>query len=119
MTLQQCRITGFYKHTTTDHRKLYIGPFHTMLLKNKTIYLPSLFNRKLQSKCPTSILIYKKYLKKKTKQNLEPKVKELLKIAQQRRLTTNEDDELNKVDKKITSIMIGAEKKINNQQRSP
>ena len=82
------------------------------LLKDKNITFPSPFNRKLQSKFPTSVRFYKRYLEKKiTKQNSKSKVESLLKIAQQRRLKNVENDELDKVNKNITSIMIESEKK--------
>ena len=43
----------------------------------------------------------------------------MLKIAQQRKLTNIENDELDKVNKNITSILIGSEKKLSNQQTRP
>ena len=43
----------------------------------------------------------------------------LLNITQQRKLVRVEDNELNQVDNKITSIMLGTEKKINTQQTNP
>ena len=81
---------------------------------------PSLFNRKLQSNCPTSVRFYKKYLENKvTTQKLEPKVNTMLTIAQERKLTQQENDYLNKLNNQITMIIFNAEKKINSQQTSP
>ena len=95
----------------TDHRGLHIDISYNTLLDNKTIDLPSLFNRKLQSKYPASVWFYKRYLEEKiTKQKLESKLELLLKNAQQPKLTKDEEDELNIVDNKTTFILIGMEK---------
>ena len=113
-------MTGFCEVTTTDHTGLRMYLSNNIILKNKTIYFTFPFNKQFQSKCPTSVRFYIKCLENKiTNKNLESKVKALLEIVQQRRLTTNEDNALNKVDTQITSIMIGSEKKIHNHQKTP
>ena len=43
----------------------------------------------------------------------------MLKIAQERKLTQEENDYLNKLDNQITMIMLNAENKIHSQERSP
>ena len=89
-------------------------------MKQTANELPSPFERQLQSTCPTSVRFYKKFLEKKiTQQKLEAKVNTLLTIAQQRTLTQEENESLNKLDNQITKIMINAEKKINCKQTSP
>jgi len=89
-------------------------------MKQKANELPSPFDRQLQSKCPTSVRFYKKFLEKKiTKQKLEEKVSTLLTIAHKRILTQEEDESLNKLDNQITTIMLNVEKKINCKQTSP
>ena len=97
-----------------DHRGFHLNLSYNKVLKQKVIEHPSLFNRKLQSNCPTSVRFYKKYLENKiTAQKLQSKVKKMLTIAQERKLTQEENDYLNQLDNQITIIMLNAENKIN------
>ena len=112
----------FGELTTTDHRGLHSDLSYNKLLKQKVIEHPPPINRKLQSKCPTSVRLYKNYLEKKvTTQKLEAKVKALLVAAQQRKLNREEDESLNKVDNQITMIMLNSENKLilNKQSHFP
>ena len=59
----------------TYHRGFHLDLSYDKIMKQKTIYHPSPFNRKLQSKCPPSIRFYKYSLENKvTTQRLESKV---------------------------------------------
>ena len=119
-TLIQCGMTAFNEHITTDHRGFHLDLSYNKVLKQKVIEHPSPFNRKLQSNCPESVRFYKKYLENKaTKQKLESKVNTLLNIAQEQKLTQEENNYLNKLDNQITMIVLNAEKKRNSQETSP
>ena len=90
---------AFNELTTTDHRGFHLDLSYTKVMKQKANELPSPFDRQLQSKCPTSVRLYKKFLAKKiTTQKLEAKVSTLLTIDQQRTLTQEKDESLNKLD---------------------
>ena len=119
-TLIQCGMTAFNELTTTNHRGLHLDLSYTNVMKPKLIENPSPFNRQLQSKCPTSVRFYKKLLENNvTTQKLEAKVSAMLTIVQQRTLTQEEDESLNKLDNQITMIMLKAEKRINCKQTYP
>ena len=93
-------MTGFHELATNDYRGQHMDLLCKALLMDKTIEFPSPFNKKLHSKCATSIRFFKRYLENKiTEQKLESKVESLLNNSQQRRLTNVEDDELNEVGK--------------------
>ena len=80
--LSQCGMISFNELTTTDHRGLHLDLSYTKVMKQKMIEHPSSFNRKLQSKCPTSIRFYINFLEKKViMQKLEAKVSAMLPIA--------------------------------------
>ena len=86
---------------------------YNKVLKQKIKEHPSPFNRKLQSNYPTSVRFYKKYLEKKvTTQKLESKVNTMLTIAQEQKITQEENDYLNQLDNQITMIIFNAKKKI-------
>ena len=112
-------MTAFNKLTTTDHRGIHLDLSYTKVMKQKVIEHLSPFDRQLQSKFPTSVRFNKKFLDKATTQKSEAKVNAMLTIAQQRTLTQEEDESLNKLDNQITIIMLNAEKKINCKQTSP
>ena len=108
---------AFNELTTTDRSGLHLDLSYTKVMKQKVIEHPSPFNRQLQSKCPTSVRFYKKFLEKKvTTQKLEANGSAMLTISQQRTLTRGENESLNKLDNQITMIMLNVEKKINCKQ---
>ena len=96
--LIQCGMTAFNGLTTTDHRGFCVDISYNKVLKQRVIKHPSPFNRKFQSNYSTSVRFYKKYLEKKvTTQKLESKVKTMLTVSQDRKLTQEENDYLNKL----------------------
>ena len=94
-------MTTFGGVTTTDHRGFHLDLSYDKVMKEKVIDDSSPFNRKLQSKCPTSVRFYKHYLENKGRtQRLDLKVQVLLDITQQRKLTSIKNNALNKVKNK-------------------
>ena len=113
-------MTAFNELATTDYRGLHLDLSYTKVMKQKVLEHPFPFNRQLQSTCPTSVRFYKKFLEKKvTTQTLVAKVSATLTITQQRNLTQEEDESLNKLVNQIIMIVLNIEKKINFQQTSP
>ena len=60
----QCGMTAFNERITTDHRGIHLDLSYSKVMTQKVIEYPSLFNRQLQSKCPTSVRFYKKNQRK-------------------------------------------------------
>ena len=96
--LIQCGMTAFNGLTTPDRRGFHLDLSYNKVLKQKVIEHPSPFNRKFQSNYSTSVRFYKKYLEKKvTTQKLESKVKTMLTVSQERKLTQEKNDYLKKL----------------------
>ena len=109
-------MTGFNNITTSDHCGFFLDLSRDVILKGKATQIPSPFERQLKSNSPKSVRKYKHYLKQQiNKYNIESQIETILKISQQRKLTKEEEVNLNRIDQLITKIMLRAEKKINNQ----
>ena len=112
-------MTGFNEVTTSDHCGFFLDLTRDVLLKGKTTTIPSTFERQLQSKSSKSVRKYKHYLKKQIiKNNIENQIEHLLTTGKQRKLTQDEEIDLNRIYQLITKIMLKGEKSINNQQHN-
>ena len=105
-------VTEFGAITQSDYRAIFIDRSYNILLNNIFYYIPSLFDRKLRSKCPRSTKAYKNNLEKLINQHqIVIKVYELRKIVDMRKLTNKERKQLNEMNSQITSLILYAEKK--------
>ena len=112
-------MTGFNDITTSDHCGFFLDLSRDIILKGKTTQIPSPFERQLKSNSPKSVRKYKHYLKQQTnKYNIESQIENILKKSKQRKLTKEEEVNLNRIDKRITKIMLRVEKKITNQHHN-
>ena len=112
-------MTGFNDMTTSNHCGFFLDLTRDVLLKGKATTIPSPFKRQLKSKSPKSVRKYKHYLQKQViKNNVEKQIEHILITSKQRKLTQEEEIDLNRIDQLITKIMLKAEKCINNQQHN-
>ena len=64
-TILRCGMTGFNDITTSNHCGFFVDLSRDVILKGKTITIPSPFKRQSQSKSPKSVRKYKNYYKNK------------------------------------------------------
>ena len=112
-------MTEFNDITTSDHCGFFLDLSRDVILKGKTTQIPSPFERQLKLNSPKSVRKCKHYLKQQiNKYNIESQIETKLKISKQRKLTKEEEVNINRIDILITKIMLRVENKINNQQHN-
>ena len=105
----RCGLTGFNDVTTSNHCGFFLDITRDVLLKGKATTISSPFERQLQSKSPKSVRKYKHYLQKQViKNNIEKQIEQILLTSKQRKLTQEEERDLNRIDQLITKIMLKA-----------
>ena len=118
-TVLRCGLIEFNNITSSDHCGFFLDLSRDVLLKGKATTIPSPFEHQLQLKSPKSVRKYKDYLQKQViKNNIEKQIEQLLIMGKQRKLTQEEETDLNRIYQLITKIMLKAEKSINNQQHN-
>ena len=106
-------MTGFNNITTSNHCGLYLDLQAEAIANPQNQSTTPSFERKLNSKSPQAIRTYEKSIKKKIEQNqYEKEVTRLMQIAGERQLTSQEEKELNQLDKQITQIMINSQRNV-------
>ena len=107
--VMRCGLTGFNDVTTSNHCGFFLDITRDVLLKGKATTISSPFERQLQSKSPKSVRKYKHYLQKQViKNNIEKQIEQILLTSKQRKLTQEEERDLNRIDQLITKIMLKA-----------
>ena len=97
-TVLRYDLTEFNDVTTSDHCGFFLDLSRDVLLKGKATTIPSPFERQLQLKSPKSIGKYKHYLQKQViKNNIEKQIEQLLIMGKQRKLTQEEEIDLNRI----------------------
>ena len=116
-SVKLCRMIGFNDITTSDHYGLYSNLQAEVISNPQNQSTTSPFERKLNSKSPQAIRTYNKYVKKKIEQKqCEKEETRFIRIACERKLITQEEKDLNQLDKQITQIIIKAERNIKKSQ---
>ena len=109
-------MTEFNDITTSYQCGFFLDLSRDIILKGKTMKIPSPFESQLKSNSPKSVRKYKHYLKQQiNKYNIEVQIENILIISKQRKLTKDKEVNLNRIDQLMTKIMLKSEKNINNQ----